>query len=143
MLKKVRELLQSMPMGIKVIFLVVILYALLFPRYVAVLPTAFLLDALFLLMLVLKSSQLHLLATIIICFSVAVALRCQLPEQLKNLSVCWIFICTMLAFAYGDLFYMYRNLYVPLPHNFDIPLLLCAMPAWCGIGVGKRMKQNS
>ena len=54
MLKKVRELLQSMPMGIKVIFLVVILCALLFPRYVAVLPTAFLLDALFLLMLVLK-----------------------------------------------------------------------------------------
>lgn len=56
MLKKVRELLQFMPMGIKVIFLVVILCALLFPRYVAVLPTAFLLDALFLLMLVLKSS---------------------------------------------------------------------------------------
>lgn len=61
-----------------------------------------------LLMLVLKSSQLHLLATII-CFSVAVALRCQLPEQSKicryagySFAPCWLlltviyFICIVI-----------------------------------------------
>ncbi len=137
MLERIRALFQSIPTSMKVIFMALLLGVVLFPRYMAALPMAFLIDALFLLILIFKSSQLHLLAIILVCFFVAFVLRRYLPEQSKNLSGCWIAICTMVVFAYGDLFYMDTNLYAPLPYNFDIPLLLCALPAWCGSGVGK------
>ncbi len=142
-MERIKALFQSIPISMTVIFIALLLGVVLFPRYMAVLPTAFLIDALFLLILIFKSSQLHLLAIILVCFFVAVTLRRYLPEQSKNLSGCWIIICTMLVFAYGDLFYMNTSLYTPLPYNFDIPILLCALPAWCGSGVGKWMKREN
>ena len=143
MLEKISALFQSMPTSMKVIFMALLLCVVLFPRYMAALPMAFLIDALFLLILIFKSGQLHMLAIILVCFFVAFALRRYLPEQSKNLLGCWIIICTMLVFAYGDLFYMNTSLYVPLPYNFDIPILLCALPAWCGIGIGKWKKRGN
>ena len=143
MLEKISALFQSMPTSVKVIFIALLLCVVLFPRYMAVLPTAFLIDALFLLILIFKSSQLHLLVIILVCFFVAVALRRYLPEQSKNLSGCWIIICTMLVFAYGDLFYMNTSLYAPLPYNFDTPILLCVLPAWFGSGVGTWRKRGN
>ena len=142
MLERISALFQSMPTSVNVIFIVLSLCVVLFPCYMAVLPMAFLIDALFLLILIFKSGQLHMLAIILVCFFVAFALRRYLPEQSKNLSGCWIVICTMVVFAYGDLFYMDTSLYAPLPYNFDIPILLCALPAWCGIGVGKWRKRG-
>lgn len=142
MLEKLKDVWRSMPMSVKLIFAALLLGALLFSRQLAALPMALLVDGYILWMLIFYNGKLYVLATAVVCFIVAYSLRRYLPEQSKNLSLCWLAVCTMLAFAYGEIFYMNQNLYVPLPYNFDIPLLLGALPAFFGGMVGNWVKQQ-
>lgn len=145
MLEKLKEVGRSMPISVKLIFAALLLGALLFSRQLAIsamLPMAVFTDCYILWMLIFYNGKLYVLATVVVCFIVAYSLRRYLPEQSKYLLVCWLAICTMLVVAYGEVFFMNQNLYFPLPYNFDIPLLLGALPAFLGGVVGKWVKER-
>ena len=131
MLEKLKEVGRSMPISVKLIFAALLLGALLFPRQLAAFPMIFFIDCYVTWMMIFYNGELYMLATAVVCFIVAYSLRRYLPEQSKNLSLCWVAICTMLAFSYGEFYMIHYS-----------PLLLGALPAFLGGAVGKWVKER-
>lgn len=138
-----KDILSSMPNSLKVFFIVLFVIAAAFPKTLLALIVMVPVNFLFIIIAITRSGQFHFLITMIICFAIAYLLRKMLPESSKHLAKCWLLISFMLCLSYGHIYYLDQNLFAPgFPYHADVAFLLCCLPGFLGLWMGKRLKSD-
>lgn len=138
-----KDMLYSMPNSLKVFFIVLFVVAVVSPKTLLALIVMVPVNLLFIIIAITRSGQFHFLITMILCFAIACLLRKILPESSKHLAKCWLLISFMLCLSYGHIYYLDQNLFASgFPYHADVAFLLCCLPGFLGLWMGKVMKCN-